>query len=71
MAAKKYYLELNRVMQSNPDSIPYDWLVHKFAEINIDAHFHNFSLEYPFAKNTVSSFFISQNFINLSNLIIF
>ncbi|KAL0276932.1 UNVERIFIED_CONTAM: hypothetical protein PYX00_004390 [Menopon gallinae] len=53
MAAKMYYMELNQVMQSYPDSIPYDWLVHKFAEINIEAHFHNFSLEYPFLKNTV------------------
>lgn len=57
VAAKKYHSELNQVMQSNPNVVPYQWLQKQFSDMNIDSYLHNFTLDYPLAHNTASTYF--------------
>ena len=51
--AKTLLASLQDEIAAHPTQMPYPWLLAQFRQIGLDAYSHNFTVNYPLAKNLV------------------
>lgn len=62
---KDHYRELKAEAQYYETETPHSYLISKFKNLRLETYSHNFTLNYPLKKNTVSQQILSLNIIHV------
>jgi len=64
---RDHFRELNAEAQHYETETPHAYLISKFKNLRLETYSHNFTLNYPLKKNTVSPINQTCNYVSYNN----